>query len=58
MSHKIVKIEDYPNGYRINGKGILADNIQFYKKHCTYFSNQELKALENYIKAENYGKDK
>ena len=54
----IIKSKDVPNGYWINNKGILADNIQFHKKHCKYFTNEELDSLIDFIKAEENEKNK
>ena len=52
MASKIIKSKDIPNGYWINNKGLLSDNLEWHKNHCKRFTNEELKALENYIKAE------
>ena len=51
MAFKINKSEEH-NGYIINGKGILTDNIEYHKRKLKEFTNSELKALENYIAAD------
>jgi len=49
---KIIKLNEMENEYSINGKGICAENIPYFKKVQTHFTTQELNELENYIKAE------
>ena len=51
MAYRINKSEKH-NGYIINGKGILTDNIPYHKRKLIQFTNAELKALEDYIKAD------
>jgi len=52
MAYRINKSLKH-NGYIINGKGILTDNIAYHKRKLIQFTNAELKALDNYIKSEN-----
>lgn len=49
---RIVKSNKH-NGYLINGKGILVDNIDYHKRKLKVFTVCELQALEQFIKAEN-----
>ena len=51
MAYRINKSLKH-NGYIINGKGILTDNIPYHKRKLIQFTNAELIALEDYIKAE------
>ena len=50
----IIKPNEDKTGYYINDKGIFTKNIEYHKKKLKHFTTQELIALENYIKAENY----
>ena len=52
MSVKIEKSKVVKSGYYINGKGILLENLDFHKR-TNIFSMSEIKAFENYLKAEN-----
>lgn len=47
----ITKSKNVENGYYINGVGILKSNIPFHKRTNT-FTTDQIKALEDYIKAE------
>ena len=50
----MIKINKTNNGYYINDKFILLENIAFH--HCgDKFTCQELKYFENYLKAERDG---
>ena len=51
MTHIVKSVEH--NGYIVNGKGILTENIQYHKRKLKVFTTNEIKTLEDYIKAEN-----
>ena len=54
MPHKINRLNIFEDEYIVNGKNIQAGNIPFYKKSQTHFTMAELKALEDYIAADDY----